>query len=191
MRARKGYSSLAQRDLLTLLILCPALNRDDLTAIIAGSALPDDTATGEGIAQAHHAGKTYLEMGEKGVGVISDLLGDELSQEGHTEHAMSDHAIQADATSGLGIKMDGVMIARRVGVASKLLLANRRLDEWRQHIAAGGGKNIHRCTSYLAPFVGQPLIGAARSRGCSPPSGPRAYYKTGVRGFLFSFLNVP
>src|SRR6266568_4769532 len=78
------------------------------------------------------------------IGSVGKLSRDELPKKGHAEHAMGNDAIQANSMCGLLIQVNRIVVARRIGVAMKLLLRNRRFDKWRKLLANGCIQNTHK-----------------------------------------------
>src|SRR5947208_16587105 len=75
---------------------------------------------------------------------IGDLPCHELSKKGHTEHSVCNNAIQSNAVRGLLVKMDRIVVAGCLGVATKLLLRNGRFDQRGKLLARGCMQNTHR-----------------------------------------------
>ncbi len=73
---------------------------------------------GQCIVQTYHVHETHPQLGKVGIGYSGKLLGDKLSEEGHTEHAVSDHVIQAHLVGRLRIEMDGIVITGCFSVAT-------------------------------------------------------------------------
>src|SRR5260370_32465213 len=97
--------------------------------IHCAGALLYGAVTGDGVSQPHHIHKTYLELLNVRAGNIGDVGVDELSEEGHAEHAVCNYTIQAHAMGSLFIEMDGIVVTSRIRVTVDLLLHNGRLDQ--------------------------------------------------------------
>ena len=97
-----------------------------------------DTMTGQSIAQAYHRDIAHFEMSQKRLGNTSNLLLYKLPEKGHAQHAVCNHTIKPHIVRSLFAQVNGVVITRCLRIATKLLLRNRRFDQWSKLLTNGG-----------------------------------------------------
>src|SRR6266516_3281450 len=126
---RDRYKGIADSDFFPFLILRPAFNGDRCMSLLIGCTVFHKAVASQRITQTYHVHETHPKLGKVGIGYSGKLFGDKLSEEGHTEHAVSDDVIQAYLAGSLRVEMDGIVIAGCLSVATQLLLGNRWLDQ--------------------------------------------------------------
>src|SRR6266581_4239883 len=181
----EGNDGFANGDFLAFLILGPALNSHMRASIVTGATFVNDAMAGEGIIESYHVQKAYLEASKFCFGSVSQVLGNKLSKKGHTEHAMGDNAIQANAMCSFFIKMNGIVVTGCFCIATQLLLCNGRLDQWGKGFTRCCLQNAHKlaCLPYKTGCIERQRLGVASiTAGCQPGSP----YK--IDPFHFGFL---
>src|SRR5260370_5357439 len=123
------YDRFSGGHFVAFLILRPAFNRYMRSYSASAGAFLYDAVTGDGVSQPHHIHKTYLELLNVRAGNSGDVGDNELSEEGHAEHAVFNYTIQSHAMGTLFIEMDGIVVTIRIRVAIELLLRTERLDQ--------------------------------------------------------------